>query len=104
VEGGANALVVQPLSEIAGAVREKNGKLSGFAALRVSLDLLADVLKFAELLFRDKLLIVIVIVIEFLDRLNKRRKRLGLGLRLGKEPRKPFPLLAQAGSGLLWPI
>jgi hypothetical protein len=45
VEGGAKAFVVQPFPEIAGALREENGKLCGLAGLRFSLDLLADVLK-----------------------------------------------------------
>ena len=45
MESGTNAFVVQPFPEIAGALREENGKLCGLAGLRFSLDLLADVLK-----------------------------------------------------------
>jgi len=57
LEGGTNAFVVQPFQQIAGAIRKENGKLLGLAALRLSLDLLADVLKFVDSLFRDKILI-----------------------------------------------
>jgi hypothetical protein len=55
MESGTNAFLVQPFSEIAGAVRKENGKLPGLAALRFGPDLLADVLKIAKCLFRDKL-------------------------------------------------
>jgi hypothetical protein len=55
MEGRAHTFLVQPLPENPRALRKENGELFGLVALRFGLDLLADVLKTAQLLFRDKL-------------------------------------------------
>lgn len=55
VEGGTNALLVEQVPQIVGAIREESGQFSGAVALRFRLDLLAHVLKITKYLFRDKL-------------------------------------------------
>jgi hypothetical protein len=57
VESGTDAFVVEPVPQIAGALRKESGKLSGSVALRFGFDLLANVLKMPKLLFRDKILV-----------------------------------------------
>jgi hypothetical protein len=50
MEGGTNTLLVEPIPQIIGAVREESGQFSGPVALRFGLDLLANVLKITKII------------------------------------------------------